>query len=477
MSIELPTPLASPQPAHPDAQTVIAVLLQSVADGADHPHLWPVVITLATEIAELAPALADRLAQATTDRQALTILHALALAATRDPETALAAIAPLADEFSQSALVQGAVFYLQSLADPGNPRYDLAGKICTAPFEQLDVLEHSAHQCCASWLQTSAGNLATTPWRLVWNSPAAQAVRASMFDGSFRYCNKTACPKIQANGLPDAATLAARSPFWADIVGQARCVLDEGPKVVNLAYDRTCNLACPSCRTERFAADEATRARFDTLQQTAILPMLKHAEVVFVTGSGDPFASKNFRQLMAALTPQDYPRLRFQIMTNGMLFSPRQWAEFPMLHGRVAMLKISIDAATGPTHEALRLGAKWDTMLDHMAFAGHLATMGQIDQFDLVFTVQHANFREMGHAVDLAQQVGATGIYFARMTNWGTFSAQDYARRAVFLPAHPDHAQFLEAMRDPRLHQPMVMLGDLAEFAPEGAGAGRIFVH
>jgi hypothetical protein len=49
---------------------------------------------------------------------------------------------------------------------------------------------------------------------------------------------------------------------------------------------------------ERFAADEALRARFDRLQERAILPMLKSAKTVFITGSGDPFASKNFRALI-----------------------------------------------------------------------------------------------------------------------------------------------------------------------------------
>ena len=205
--------------------------------------------------------------------------------------------------------------------------------------------------------------------------------------------------------------------------------------------------------------------------------MLKHADVVFITGSGDPFVSKNFRQLMTALTFADYPQLRFKIMTNGMLFNPRQWAEFPMLAGRVSMLKISIDAATGPTHETLRLGAHWPTVLENLHFAGQLTGEGQIDQFDLIFVVQHANYREMGDAVDLAKAVGATGIYFSRLTNWGTYSAAGYAARAVCLPNHPEHAEFLAAMRDPRLDDPMVLLGDLVEFAPEGYKQARVFVH
>lgn len=472
-----PAPIdpATTRPA--DADALITLLLGIMADGLDHPEIWAEIPALCAAIADFRPALVRRFAAAGPDQANILILHTLCLAADDDLTTALAQIGPLAMAASQSALVQGALFHLHGLADPGNPKYALEGRVCTAPFEQLDVLENSAHQCCASWLHQSAGDLATTPWQQVWNSAAAQAVRASVHDGTYRYCNKMACPKIQAGALPLASELAARDAHWATILDTRATRLDRGPRVVNLAYDRTCNLACPSCRTARYAADAATRERFAAMERDAILPMLAHARIVFVTGSGDPFTSKNFRALMQRLDAQAYPDLRFQIMTNGMLFTPDQWAAFPSLHGRVDTLKISIDAARGATHERLRLGAHWPTMLANMRFAGDLTAQGLIARYDLVFTVQHANMHEMGDAVDLARALGATGIYFARLTNWGTFSAAEYAEKAVFHPSHPDHAQFCEAMRDPRLLDASVLLGDLEQFVPRGAAARRIFEH
>jgi sulfatase maturation enzyme AslB (radical SAM superfamily) len=213
------------------------------------------------------------------------------------------------------------------------------------------------------------------------------------------------------------------------------------------------------------------------MQDETILPMLREAEVVFVTGSGDPFASKNFRNLLHALTPEAYPALRFQIMTNGMLLTPAQWRAFPALHGRVKVLRISIDAATGPTHEQLRFGARWPVMLENLAFAGRLTAQGEAEHFELIFVVQQDNFREMGDAVDLAQHVGATGIHFTRLTNWGTFTLAQYRNKAVFLPTHGDHAEFLACMRDARLRDPMVLLGDLLEFAGPDAANSRVFVY
>lgn len=462
----------------PTADDVIDLLISILSDGRDHPEVWHEIPVFMVHFPDFPKLLLQRKSfESEAETQVhLSLLYNIARAENGELASAFDGIEEIAVTNSQSALVQGALFHLHSLKDPENPKFQLAGKICTAPFQQFDVLEQSTHLCCASWLQQSAGDLSTTDWQSVWNSDMAQDIRASIHDGSYRFCNKMACPKIQTNTLIPAEEMAKESPLWDAIVADQVTAMPVGPEVVNLAYDRTCNLSCPSCRSEKYAADNETRARYEEMQRDRILPMLKEAKTVFITGSGDPFASKNFRRLMTELTPEDYPDLGFQIMTNGMLFTPKQWDTFPSLHGRVRMLKISVDAATGPTHELLRRGAHWPTVLENMRFAGDLAKEGLVDQFDLIFVVQQENFREMGDAIDLAKSVGATGVYFARITNWGTFSDAAFTDKSVFMPSHPEYSDFIEAMQDERLRDPMVMLGDLNEFLAEPVTETRAFV-
>jgi hypothetical protein len=69
----------------------------------------------------------------------------------------------------------------------------------------------------------------------------------------------------------------------------------------------------------------------------------------------------------------------------------------------------------------------------------------------------------------LADQLNATGLYFGKMTNWGTFTPDEYARKAVFVPSHPQHQAFMAAMADPRLRSPRVILGNLIDHLPERA--------
>ena len=452
----------------PDAREIVDLFVGILADGLDHPEVWLQLGIFLDNLPELPAELAGRLNHGWNpqERTALILLLIMCYAVRDQVAYALEQIEPVAIQNSQSALVQGALFHIQSLADPQNSKFNLADRFCAIPFQKFDVLDGSTHLCCASWLNQSAGDLgAASRWEDVWNSDVAQDIRASIFDGSFRYCNKTACPHIGDNTLPTKAEMAARSDKWRDIVENERIALPAGPEQVTLAYDNSCNLSCPSCRTEKYAANSADRERYDQLQENAILPMLRDAKLVDVTGSGDPFASKNFRRLMERLTAEDYPDLRVQIMTNGMLMTPREWERFPSLHdGRVSIMRVSLDAATGSTHEKLRRGARWPVMLENLAFIRDLRKTGQIGLLVFACAVQVDNYREMGDLIDLAHEYGADRVNFLRITNWGTFSNAEYAHAAVFMPSHPQHDDFIEAMQDPRLKDPIAGLYDLSGF-------------
>ena len=85
---------------------------------------------------------------------------------------------------SQAALVAGYAFHVKQLFS--DDAYDLRDYVCQVPFEQLDVLESSSHLCCASWLHKSVGDLSVQSHEEVWSSDAAEAVRQSVLDGSYR---------------------------------------------------------------------------------------------------------------------------------------------------------------------------------------------------------------------------------------------------------------------------------------------------
>lgn len=462
------------QAALAHAEEMLWVMLEDLLKPDDRPELWAAFPQFLQALPLFSTVVRNAHARvlagiASVDRPvavALDVVLALCDVHEGAPAAALARLTDLYTSENGSAMVEGALFYVHGRNEPGNAKYQLEGRFCTKPFVELHVLEGSSHQCCASWLRKSAGDLADAEWEDVWNSQAAEEVRASIHDGSFRHCNKMGCPAIQSGTLPTREAAAAQWPAFAGLIAERETRMPRGPEDVNLSYDLTCNLSCPSCRTQKIAADAQTRQRYDAMQERAVLPMLRDARTVLITGSGDPFASKNFRRLMERLTPEDYPDLKFKVMTNGMLFTPREWARFPALHRRTHYLQISLDGASKETHELLRRGSRWEVMQENLRFAADLHADGLVERLFLTFTVQAENFHEMGDMVSLADALGATGVYFGKITNWGTFSPQVYAAKAVFLPTHPRHRDFLAAMADPRLRSPKANLNNLVDFLP-----------
>jgi len=88
--------------------------------------------------------------------------------------------------------------------DAGGNAEPLAGRFCLNPFTQFDLEQGgAAFTCCSGWLPTPIGKLSQQQSLMdIWNGQTIQRIRASMYDGSFRYCRHDVCPYIQNNSLP-----------------------------------------------------------------------------------------------------------------------------------------------------------------------------------------------------------------------------------------------------------------------------------
>lgn len=323
----------------------------------------------------------------------------------------------------------------------------LSDRICTAPFEEMETRENGdVHFCCSAWQPVPIGRIgaAEDPW----TSRRAAEIRRSVTEGDFSHCSRWHCPRIADRRLPRRTERRLPQP-------QPR------PRRVILSHDRSCNLACPSCRSELIQADHAASERLWTLYLSTLAPLVEAAERVKITGSGDPFGSRHFRRVIARLTerpPTGEPQL--QLQTNGLLFDDRAWTELN-LWGHVASVWVSIDAARADTYQALR-GGDFGKLMDNLIFLGEMRRAGALPFLRLDLVVQRDNYDEMGEAVDLSRRIGADGCYFLRLRNWGTFSRAAFGERDVCDPVHPEHGRLLERLADPRLGAPGVELGSMA---------------
>ena len=87
----------------------------------------------------------------------------------------------------------------QDVTSSDIPDFDTTGFFCAQPFTNLEVnTRGEVRTCCAYWMNQTLGNITFDETENVLNSDTAQDIRKSILDGSFSYCNKKTCPRIQS---------------------------------------------------------------------------------------------------------------------------------------------------------------------------------------------------------------------------------------------------------------------------------------
>lgn len=347
--------------------------------------------------------------------------------------------------------------------------YDLSDKFCPMPFTHLATgYKGEAFACCCpAWVPFAVGNVLDAPSAdAVWNSDVAAEIRRSVHDGDFSYCSRTLCSYIAARKLPSKAEIA--DPLLRRYIDERAVVLEEVPQMVQLNHDPSCNLACPSCRTEVITAKADEQDVYSESARRVILPLLRKVKgQSYISGGGEAFASKHYRSILAALNRAEYPELYLYLITNGQLLTAERWGQFPELPEMIDILSVSIDAARAETYERLRRPGKWPTLMVNLERMAEMRRAGSLRRFQINFVVQEENYREIHEFVGLGIRLGVDSMWFQRLTNYGAYAEGEFAKADVTSPRHPQHAELLDILRSPVMNHPAVDIEMLMPLLPE----------
>jgi len=301
---------------------------------------------------------------------------------------------------------------------------------CRRPFEQFYVDETGdVHLCCPEWIAMPAGNVLATDPIKIWEGRVSGNIRRSIADQSFRHC--IACPFLP---------------------GPAGCVTADPPSnlpvplidTLTMAYDPTCNLACPSCRKGPRGRSQRSREIQEILLGSGIFEKVVHLSS---SGNGDPLASSLYWELLDRLPPDEYPALKLKLQTNGLLLDGKAWERLGEYAERVVELLVSVDAARAQTYREIRGG-------DWLRLEWNLQEIQRRQvPLQLNFVVQADNFLEMLEFVGMARSYGARRCYFSALDKWneGAYDDDEYRKKAVHLPGHPEHQHLLRILQSPVL--------------------------
>ena len=243
--------------------------------------------------------------------------------------------------------------------------------ICLTPFGYTEVFDKQQFLCCPGWLKEDVYE--TESIKDNFFSEKSNSIRNSIIDGSYKFCDSKQCPHLQQ--LKQGKKIDGRLvPKTDEKIEELK---NHTLNMVNFCFDRSCNLQCPSCRSElinylgkdRDSVEEKLRQ-----VNEEIAPTIKR---LYLSGSADPFYSKSFRQWLINFDPTKFPKLSLiHIHTNGILWTPQLWSKMKKIHPFVTTAEISIDAASKDTYENLtRIGGDWEKLKENLEFITSISTI------------------------------------------------------------------------------------------------------
>lgn len=296
--------------------------------------------------------------------------------------------------------------------------------ICARPFDTVLIDKNgSCFICeCTAWLPQSIGNLYREDLESILKNSTRKYIQSTVQDGSFKLCNNSQCSYIISGSVSNTEYSQNKS-------------LEN----LRLAIDDSCNLSCPSCRKKKIFLKSGKNFEARVELADKILNFLQNNKGkkfnVHIGSDGDPFASIVYQYFM--LKTNNLKNLKYSIQTNGLLIK-KNLNKFPHILKNLYKIGVSIDGATKQTYESLRVGGKFEKVIENLKF------LKEIKNFDvhLHFVVQQKNYHEIEEIIELGLRYDVDKIHLNRITDWNTM--ENFSEQAVWMENHKEYKKLLD---------------------------------
>tara|TARA_R110000782_G_scaffold227023_1_gene313816 strand:+ start:303 stop:1298 length:996 start_codon:yes stop_codon:yes gene_type:complete len=272
---------------------------------------------------------------------------------------------------------------------------------CARPFDTILIDKTgSCFACeCTAWLPQSIGNLQVRGLSNIIGSLMHRELQTSIQDGSYRYCNQAQCSYLK------------KGRFYEQTQTEI--------KHIRLAIDDSCNLKCPSCRKGMIFHKQGAQFDLGIKLADRVNEWLHGHErniQVHIGSDGDPFASHVYRHFMEKTPKRE--NIKYSILTNGLMFKEFH-TKVPTIMNNLQELGVSIDGASKDTYEKLRLGGKWEKIIEGMECMAEQKQKNNF-KFTMHMVVQKDNWHELEAMLELGHTYGVDMVYFNHIEDWNT---------------------------------------------------------
>ncbi|MBJ6751548.1 radical SAM protein [Geomonas anaerohicana] len=271
---------------------------------------------------------------------------------------------------------------------------------CFYPFYFMEfAFFGKVFSCCPAHVKKEIGNIGTQTIAEIWNGDYIRFMRSELLKGDWENTCDPSCPFVQDfihnnkfQSLDDLVKNQRITRSIAEEITAGRTTLTSMPTVFNFCNSDICNLDCIMCCCKGMKSDtDLTKKAYDDAFK--YLPTLK---TLALSGSGDPFACTDTRNLLMSFEGHKYPETKIQLLTNGLLL-PKFWDQ--VKHNNFSFIGISIDAASKETYELIRKNGRWDDLLRALDFINSIRE--RFSGVMINMTVMKHNYHEIEKFLEL----------------------------------------------------------------------------
>ncbi len=335
---------------------------------------------------------------------------------------------------------------------PDTCLFDKSKNICDLPFNDVEIQNTgNAFTCCPAWNPAMIGNVLVDDIRTIWQGKKAQLIRQTIIDGSYKYCNAKTCPAMLAGG-------GHRIVPKTDFIDPMRNI----PKNISFSIDNTCNLICPSCRTEKIGILENSVHDTSIKIIRSVIRSLfneQHDEDITLTidGCGEIFFSSVYREIFETeevfINPEKWPGFKIVMCTNGVMMTEKIQNKYKALFKKLLALRVSIDAGNKESYDIVREGGNWELLWENLDYFYATTISNPNIHWAWNLVLQADNIESIPALIKLAYNYPdkLPEIYIVNILNWGTYSQTEFDKKAVWEQSSEGYARAKEILSLPEV--------------------------
>lgn len=331
------------------------------------------------------------------------------------------------------------------------PKYTIP---CDYTKKALSIKAHGNVMACCSSVGLSMGNSLYTSIEEILRGIQAQLICLSINNRTYSFCG-------------DMCFMFREKKYCLededDIKNNPRCNIslrEIKDFNVQLGYDRSCNLACPSCRDHRIIKPEDSKEIVEMIHDEVKRMCLKKPRNMRI-GNGELFFSPYYKDIIF----NQYVSDEIALISNGMLFTPENWSFLEKRYKKIS-LEVSIDAIHPDTYKKLR-GGDLKKLHKNMEFASFLRRDGRLKKLSISFVIQVENYREMIGFVKYGKSINADFIHFMKLNSWGHIPEDKFIQMDVYDKRNKNHHEFVKILNNPLFLDPSVHVDNINNFLRE----------